>query len=505
MVNLFRRFQKPLMVIVTALTILSFTWFYSRSDYLDQGAGNHVGTVYGHNFSQAQFMHEARKYELCQYLLFDLWQSLIQPAMSQDDAVNNFVWNSVVLRHEADRLGIRPTDSEVEAAIKALPAFQTNGHYDSFKYNQFVQNALGPRGLMPDALEDMVGDEVRLRRVKAVLGATVAPAPAEVRSIFEQRHAKMECSVIRFDFAEFLKAQAPSDEDVKKAYEERKSTLKTDELRKVKVVAFTIPNTEKPLVGKERVDAFEKLSEKAQGFMVATTDKNAKFEDIASKLGAKVQETKLFSRNDPPAELDKSSQAAAAAFKLTRAEPTSDAVQTDKGYLLLQLVDVVPAREKTFEEAKTALADTLKEERAQEAMNLKATEVRNKIEAEMKAGKSFADAAATAGVKPEQLKPFSLVEPPLDQKDGREITLATRDLQVGQISQFIPTSAGAGQAGGLLVHLAKKMPVEEKQFEEGKAQLAEEIGRMSEEGIFREWLKSRRAAANIATAHGPQT
>ncbi len=501
MVNLLRRFQKPLMIVITLLVIVSFTVFYSNTDFMDQGSENRVGSVYGRNFSQAQYMREGRKYELCQYVLFELWQSLIQPATNADEAMNNFVWNSVVLRHEADQLGIRPTDAEIEETIKGLPPFQTNGVYDSLKYNQFVQNALNPRGLMPDTLEEMAGNDVRLRKLKALLGTTLAASPTEIREMFELRHRKLETQVVRFDFAEFLKAQAPSEEDAKKAYEERKSTLKTDELRKVKFVAFSIPNVEKPLVGKERVDAFEKLSEKAQEFMVAMTDKDAKFEDVAARLGAKVQETPAFPQSEPPAELDKSPKAAAAAFKLTKDEAVSDAVQTDKGYFLLHLAEVVPAREKTFDEAKIALLEDIKNERAQEAMNLKATEVRNKIEAEIKAGKSFADAATAAGVKAEPYAPFSLSEPPFKEKDGREVTMAARDLNEGQVSTFTPTASGSG----LLVYLAKKLPVDEKQFEEGKAELAEQVARGKSEAAFSEWFRHRRAAANIMLARAAKS
>ena len=132
-------------------------------------------------------------------------------------------------------------------------------------------------------------------------------------------------------------------------------------------------------------------------------------------------------------------------------------------------------------------------------MTLKATEVRNKIEAELKAGKSFADAATAAGAKAEAYAPFSLSEPPFKEKDGREVTLAARDLNEGQLSPFVPTGAGAGPSGGLLVYLAKKQPVDEKQFTEGKAALEDQLERGKAEAIFSEWFKQRRAAAGIVS------
>ena len=77
MVNLFRRFQQPLMILITVMVIISFTWFYSRSDFMDQGAASRIGSIYGKSFSQAQFMREGRKFDLAQGLTPDLWQARI--------------------------------------------------------------------------------------------------------------------------------------------------------------------------------------------------------------------------------------------------------------------------------------------------------------------------------------------------------------------------------------------------------------------------------------------
>jgi len=503
MVNLFRRFQQPLMLIVTVLVIISFTWFYSNSDFMDRGASSRIGSVYGKHFSQAQYLREGRKFDLAQGLAPELWQTLIQPAQTEDEATNNFIWNSVVLRHEADALGIKPSDREIEESIKTLPFFQTNGVYDSTKYNNLI-GVLNSRGLTPDALEEMVGDQARLKRLKAILGSTTATLPAAVRAEYELRHGKFQCSLVRFKLDDFLKAQQVTDEDAKKAYEAEKSGLKTDELRKVKYVGFTVENAEKPLVGKERVDAFQKLSDKAQDFMVAMAEPKAKFEDVAAKLGATIKETPAFAEQDPPAELDKSARAAATAFKLSKDLPVSDAVQTEKGYFLLQLADVTPAREKTFDEAKAELLERLKSDRANESMALKAAEVRTKIEAELKAGKSFTDAATAAGVTAETAEPVSLSDPFKPNTNAREVALTARSLQPGQVSPFVPAQ-NSGTPGGLLVFLEKKLPIDEKAFEDSKADTTAQLSERDGEGVFRQWFKARRAAANVALARADRS
>src|SRR6218665_3238441 len=140
MVNLLRRFQQPLMIFVTVLIIISFTWFYSRNDFVDHSGSGHVAMIYGKPVSFAQTQKIGRKFELCQDLgLMDLLRSL---AIRQEDAKENFLWNSFVLKHESEKLGIQPTDEELEAAIKAMPVFQTNGAYDSSKYARIVELAL---------------------------------------------------------------------------------------------------------------------------------------------------------------------------------------------------------------------------------------------------------------------------------------------------------------------------------------------------------------------------
>ena len=129
MVKLFRRFQQPLMILITILVIVSFSWFYNRSDFMDRGAADRVGSIYGRNFTQAQFLREGRKYELSQALMPERWQSLIQPATNQDEAINNFVWNGVVLREEAERLdrGAWHPPARSEPAVPGSVATRSTG------------------------------------------------------------------------------------------------------------------------------------------------------------------------------------------------------------------------------------------------------------------------------------------------------------------------------------------------------------------------------------------
>jgi hypothetical protein len=291
-----------------------------------------------------------------------------------------------------------------------------------------------------------------------------------------------------------------SDADLKKLYEERKIGLNTDETRKVKYVAFILPTTDKPLEGPARAEELQKLEKKAEDFTVSMTEKDANFDALAAKDGVKVQETAAYSRAKPPAEFEKMPEVAAAAFALKKDQPNSDALSSDRGYYVVQLEQIVPGRPLTFEEAKGRLLDELKHERAQEAMSLKGAEIRNKIAADMKAGKSFAEAAqAAAGAKPEAFPAFSSEDMQMrkfdDKPDGPVVMHTAESLNIGETSMPVPT-----EKGGVIVHLDKREPIDEARFKAEKSRVTEQVAEVRATILFQAWMKLRRAAAEIKTA-----
>jgi peptidyl-prolyl cis-trans isomerase D len=499
---LFRRYQQAIMITVTLITIVGFGSFYTHSDFLDKGGGRSAAVVYGRSISLSQIQRIGRKADLAQQFLTMIDQrnedvaNLLQLlSVTRQDSRENYIFNTIVLRHEAELLGIEPTEDEVVAAIQSIPAFQNNGVYDPTRYGFMSQILLYPRGLTAEDFSEMIADSLRVKRIKALLGATVAPSEGEIRDHFTRGFQKTQASVVRFKLADFLATAQVPDEDVKKLFEEKKGTLKTDETRKVRFVAFVLPKTDKPLAGKDRAAALTELQKKAEEFAVAMTDKNAKFDEVAAKLGLKVEETPDFSANQPPAALGSSHAVTAYAFKLTEKEPNSDVIdagQGGQGYYVIQLAKINPTRPLTFEEAKANLADTLKHERGQEALNLKATEVRNKIAADLKAGKAFAEAAGAQGVKPEDFPAFSLRDPGANTPDAAEIIQVASDMAVGDLSTAMPTADGS-----VLVYVQKRLPIDENDFKKFQPEVASDLARFQQVTLFQEWLRLRRAAAQV--------
>lgn len=482
------------MLLVTVLVIICFTWFYNGQNSSRTQADS-VATLYERNVTVAQFRREARKFDICQPLgLMEFLESMIgSEARTREQAIESFVWNSMIMRHEAHTLGIRPTDDEVVAAIQKLPPFQTNGAYDSSKYGTFTQN-LASLGFTGEQIEELVRDDLRLVRVKSLIGATIAASPSEVLSQFERRTRKTEVSVVRLKREDFSKAVQVNEEDLKKAFEEQKENLKTDELRKVKYVAFLLEKSEKPLVGKEKVAEMSKLADRAQEIAQAMLEKGANFEEVAAKASATVVESPEFTMETPTEEFAQSPAVLPIIFeKLSTEEPNSDVVLAENGYYVFQLTGITPPRPLTYEEAKPKLTTQLTGDRTEEALNLKAAEIRTKLNEQIAAGKPFAEAAAALKLKVETVPAFSLMELPKNEvADGQTIAGRSLDLNEGELSEPTPTADGL-----FVMHIDKRHPVDEEKFEKEKAALGENIARMKTMSAFDVWLKERRTLAKL--------
>jgi len=493
MVNIFRRFQQPLLVILTVFVVIAFVILYGGpGTRLDKLGSDRVATIYDRGVQPAEFSSIGRQFEICRMLgMFDLIIPLAQNARSMSDVTENYVWNTLVLRHEALKMGIQPTEIQVTEAIQRLPAFQTNGQYDHARFVQALQTLLAPRGMNSSHLEELVRDSLRMQAVRDMLSAGYGPSPDELQKAYAKQFQKVEAAVVRISKEEISKQVKVSDEDIKGAYESRKETLKTPEKRKVQFVAFTLPKKEKEGPALNASD-MQKVADQADDFGSALLAEGAKFEDVAKRLGVEVKTLPAFGLGERLAEFGNSPRPTTAAFQLTLEKPFSDTLQTQEGYVLLNLLEIQASKPLTLDEAREQLVDSLKADKVRETLSLKGAEVRKKLEEGLKASKTFAQAAEGAGVKVDVLEPFSRSDTKLTGEDASLIQNSAAELKEGQISAPLE-----GPAGPVLVHVSKRQAVDPEDLEKQKKTLLPMLETQRVDGLLSEWIDRQRAAAGL--------
>src|SRR5215471_7354382 len=254
MMKLLRRHKDWLMIVIAILAIPFVFYFVRTPDYGAMRA-DEFARIYDRNVSMLEAQQFARLLSLAQALgMSDFVGTMTAGAgLNQNQATIQFIVNLLVLRHEAERLGVRPSASEVADYVRKLPAFRGDFGFDINKFNDLVQNGLAPLGLSEDHIEQLVRDQISLTEIQELLAAGVSLPKSELDENFQRGYDKLYVSVIRFHAADFDKDIKINDEDVQKYYDAHKAELKTDEKRKVEFVQLTLNEEEKKLEGKARI------------------------------------------------------------------------------------------------------------------------------------------------------------------------------------------------------------------------------------------------------------
>ncbi|MBA3543480.1 MAG: peptidylprolyl isomerase [Chthoniobacterales bacterium] len=504
MITVMRKHHKVLMIIITVLVCISFSWYWNKTDFAQMGDAT-VGKLYDRDVSQVEYQRNARLLRLASQLgMRDMVQDLTLGAQNENEAFERFSWNLMVMRHEADQLGIKPTTAEIAATVKSLPAFKGEKGFDLTAYTQFADHVLGSLGFSEAQIEELAGDQIRLDRVKKLLSAGVAIPEAEMRKGYEEAYAKMDVSVVRFRFDDFTKDVQPSDDEIAKYFEAQKDQLKTDEKRKVKVVEFNLTEEQKKLTGKPRIDVLQKLADQANDFTDALQAAGGDFDKASAKFNLKPKETGDFTQAAPDPLLAGTPTLVQAAFSLMKEAPNSEAVQTTDGFMVEHLVNIEPARPLTPEEARPKIVESLKKQGVRTMVAAKATEAAQKMRDAIQSGKTAEAAAAEAGLKAEKLPAFALVdtppgETPAPKPDAKAeapdipyIKQAASKLEPKSVSDYVGTPQG-----GLLVVVEKRETLGPAEFEKARGALEKQALGSKSQVVFYEWLREQRRAAGV--------
>ncbi len=501
MMSLLRKHRQWLMIVI-AILALPFCLYFVKTDYSQLSRPDEFARLYNRKVTNVEAQRNARLHDLAIALgMEQLAQSLSAGAQTREDVYKFFTYNRIILQHEAEELGIRPTQSELADHIRKLKAFQGGAGFDPIKYREFSENILPANGFTDAQIEELASDELSLIHVKQLVTVGLSVPESESKDSFEQAHGKLIVHAIRIRGADFEKEIKINDEDVQKYFEAHKNELKTDEKRKIEFVVLGLTDDQKKLAGKERIDALQKLADRANELTQALAEKGADFHQVAAKFQLPVKLTGEFTAGAPDPQLKEDPQLSTTAFQLSAQEPNSEAVQIADGFYVLHLAGVAEARLLTVEEAKGKIVDAIKSTRLREMAAEKGRQISQELRAAQQTGAPLPPVLEKAHLKADKIPPFTLMEAfdPSDAekkkdrpKDFVGIKNAVGQLQPGEISEFFPW-----EDGGLIVYLEKREPPDEVKYREEKPAFDERLARNKREIVFEEWLRDRQRDAGV--------
>jgi peptidyl-prolyl cis-trans isomerase D len=500
MMTFLRKHRHWLMIVIAILAIPFVFYFVQKPDY---GAmhGGVFAKIYDRTVTEIEAKRYGRLFFVAQALGMDQLVHGLSGGAQGNEGATAFAINLVILRHEAERLGIESTAPEKVEFIKSLRGFHGPNGYDPKKYQEFAENILPANGFTDAQIEELATDAISLNRVKDLVAVGVVVPETESKEEFERDYGTLTSQVIRVRAADFVKEVKVTDDDIKKYFDAHKNELKTDEKRKIEFVGLTLTDEQKKLPQKERVDALQKLTDRANAFTTAMGETGADFQQVAAKVQLPVKTTGEFTAAEPDPQIKSEPQVVAMAFQLSQADPSSEAIETPDGFFVVRLLSVVPARPLALEEAKGKITELLKTSRAAEMATNKGRQAVQQLRETLEQKAPLKFALEKANVKAEPVPPFSVAEifesqDPTNMKDRPPDFYAIRNvaaqLQPGDVSDFVPW-----EDGGLIVYLEKRDSPAEAKFGEQRATFEERMLRAKREIVFQSWLREKQTEAGL--------
>ncbi|MBV8276531.1 MAG: SurA N-terminal domain-containing protein [Verrucomicrobia bacterium] len=476
MLDTLRKRQRTLLIIITVVTIVTFIVFLNPSTRMRGGPQSVIGTINGRSVSLEDVQKLSNVAELAYGLgLMDFARHLTpgqNEARTRDEQTLGFAWNLLLLRDEAKALQVEPSDDEIRNAEKKLTVFQTDGHFDQEKYQKFTVFAT-MKGLTPADIDNVVADNLRVQGVYRLITAASPMPESMLRHDYELGQGKMNLAVLSFKAADFKDNHDFSDTAVNSYYQDHGYRYELPEKRKIEFVAFTLTDNQKKLADKEKQAVLKSLADNAEAFQQDVSEHPDDFDKKAKEKDLHVEQTGMFTGNDPDPLIAKEQGLVTAANNLSKEQSVTDVIQGADGFYVAKLTDIDPVHV-------APLADV----RGQVVAAMKADAVHADILKEMKGGATFADAAKKAGVTPETPPAFSLVDP------GQQAAIATLisenglELAPGDTSDVLSQGQDC-----LFVHLLSREPIDEAKYAEYKKTNSTGIEQFYGNLVFKEWLR----------------
>jgi peptidyl-prolyl cis-trans isomerase D len=382
----------------------------------------------------------------------------------------------------ARQLHLGLSDQGIADLIRQDPAFK--GLDGAFSQRTF-QNYLRQGGVSEGYyVANRRKEEVREQLTDTLVGG-IAPPQLLIDLIHRYGEERRVIEHFTPDYDKLIKTPDPDEAKLKEFYEQNKRQFMTPELRKVAVLLLTredaksrSPVDEAEVKAdyekdKERFNVPERrtitqlsfpdkaAAEKAHAELAKATD----FKEAVTKLGFKESDIELGSlaRRDM---IDP--KIAEAAFTLEKDE-LSKPIEGQFGVVLLRVTEIVPGKQRTFDEVKGEIRDRLAQERSSHELQA----LHDKVESERSAGKTLGEIGQALSLPFREIAAIDQAGNGPDGKSAFEHAEAARVAQAafaGAVG-IEPEATDLGDGGYAWVDVLAITPEKQKPFDAVQAEV----------------------------------
>jgi len=321
----------------------------------------------------------------------------------KQQALDSLIQHYLILKG-ANSIGLAATTDEVRRKILEIPAFQTEGKFDS----QHYEGLLRRMNMTPDVFEQEMSEDITTLKVQGFIKGRavvtedeiltdfhlnrdqikvayvvfdpksfedkVTVEEADLRTFYQNNQnrymepEKREIAYVLFNMEDLEKEIHPGDEEIRRYYDENAAKFAREKQVRAQHILFRVkPDAPQDEVEKIRADAQKILDEAKKGKDFAELAKKYSQDEASAKKGG---ELGFFSQKQMEQAFS------AAAFALKPGE-ISDLVRTPYGFHIIKSEEISEARTAPLEEVKGDIERDIKSQGAQDIAYKQARNLRD--------------------------------------------------------------------------------------------------------------------------------
>lgn len=401
----------------------------------------------------------ARMYE-------DIYKDKLQPEMLKNLNLKSQAMDQLVraqlLRQEAQRLGLRVTESELRDSIATVKAFQDNGRFNKDLYLR----TLRANNFTPGDFEDTQRDEMLARKLQDLVASGVHVSEAEVKDRYRLDNEKVNLSFVKLEAASFMPDVKLTDAEVQAYYDAHQEKFHEPDRARIEYVQYApdhfadkvevtdgevqqyYNDHQTAYMNPEQVHARHILFKASEDTPPEQKEQvRKKAEDILKKVKAGEDFAKLAQKYSEDSTAAQGGDLGTfprgkmvppfeeAAFALAPGA-TSEIVESPFGFHIIKVEAKEEARTQSLDEVRTQVVDALKQEKARDQARAHANDAHTKVDG----GAALASIAQADGLTVTTPAPFA--ESETTAAGGRPLVNAAFTVDAGALGPLVDTPQG---------------------------------------------------------------
>jgi hypothetical protein len=550
-----RRHQKWLWIVISALVIISFVWYFNPNQQMGGGgeasARSAVGSMYGEPITANQY-YAAQREALLQYLFsYGSWP--------EDNEMTRQL--RPIERETRSRLLLirKLKDYDIKVDRKAVADSVRNNFTNYQALEQFYQ-FIGQQRLKPEDHERYVRHQIGIQHLAAIVGAPgKLVTPQEAEHTLRQEREKIDTKVVVFPLSNYLSKVTVTPEAIATYYTNSSARYRLPRRMQLSYVAFPASNyfaqAEQRIAAQTNINqeidrvyrqrgaqfytdaAGQPLTEEAakqrireearkEGALLearkaaydfargledvkinpANPNPAEPLENLAGSRGLNVQLTEPFSEFSGPRDLNVPEQFTRMAFMLTPQEPiVQEPIAGEDGVYVVAYKRSIPSELEPLDAVRERVTSDFTRGEAFKLMRETANQFIATATNALATGGQLETIAQQSGLTAVDLAPIlkegsreSITNLPPN-VDAGALRSATTDLKPGTLSAFVPSSDG-----GFAVLLEKTIPPDDTEIKQELPQFMQEYRRRTSVQAFNDWFAKEMQLARLTIAGDEQ-